>query len=358
MSIKSINNQLPKVTVCVPVRNGASTICRTLDSILAQDYPNFEIIVSDNCSIDETAKIVQKYSLRGVRYYLNPQLEAYGESNWNHILTLANGPLIALYHADDIYTPTMLRRQVEFLEAHLETSAVFTMSQTIDEQDRSIRMGCFRLPKELRGRTRFEFPEFFNATLKYRTFVPVPTMMTRRSVLDAVGVFRWQMFASASDIDLYLRMARQWGPIGVIAESLHKYRISSKQGTAQIINNRTKLFDYFCAIDAHLNDPEEKQVVYLQSLAFYELFRSSNLLTCALNLLVQGKKLEAHGCLRAALKRRQFVTAFKCPRMLLRLMIGVGLIISIYMGLGTFMGRQVNRLNMRRKAWHRKPVKR
>ena len=150
-----MTSELPQVTICVPVRNGESTICRTLDSILAQDYPNIEIIVSDNCSTDETAKNVQCYSGCGVNYYLNPQLEAYGESNWNHILSLAKGPLIALYHADDIYTPTMVRRQVEFLEAHSETSAVFTMSQTIDEQDRPIRMGCFRLPKKLRGQEFF-----------------------------------------------------------------------------------------------------------------------------------------------------------------------------------------------------------
>ena len=58
MSIKPINKQLAKVTICVPVRNGARTIQRTLDSLLNQDYPNYEIIVSDNCSDDDTANIV------------------------------------------------------------------------------------------------------------------------------------------------------------------------------------------------------------------------------------------------------------------------------------------------------------
>ena len=119
------NQQLPKVTICVPVRNGSRTIRRTLDSLLNQDYPNYEIIVSDNCSDDDTAKIISQYASNRVKYYFNQVLEKWGggESNWNHILTLAEGPLIALYHADDIYTPTMVRRQVEFLEAHPQVSA-------------------------------------------------------------------------------------------------------------------------------------------------------------------------------------------------------------------------------------------
>ena len=353
MSIKSINSQLPKVTICVPVRNGARTIQRTLDSLLNQDYPNYEIIVSDNCSDDDTANIVSQYVSNGVKYFINPVLEKWGESNWNHILSLAKGPFIALYHADDICTSTMVRRQVEFLLKYPEASAVFTMSQTIDEQDRPIRMGCFRLPKELRSRDRFEFPEFFNATLKYCTFVPVPTMMTRRPVLDAVGVFRWQMFASASDIDLYLRMARQWGPIGVIDVPLHKYRISSGQGSALITRNRTELADYFRTIDAHLNDSEDKRAVQPQSIAFYEMYRSADQVKCAMNLLIQKKTVEACANLWEALHWRHFVIALRRPRMLSWLLVGVVLLVSTSMGFGTSVARWVQREYARRNAWLR-----
>lgn len=351
-----MTSNTPKVTICVPVRNGVLTIGRTLDSILAQDYSNFEIIVSDNCSTDETAKIIQGYAARGVRYYFNPQKNANAEDNWNHILQFAAGPLIALYHADDIYTSTIVRRQVEFLNIHTEASAVFAMMQTIDEQDRPIRMGSMRLPKELRDRFLFEFPEFFNAILKYRTFVPVPTMMTHRSVIDAVGIFRPQIFASASDIDLYLRMARQYGPIGVINEPLHKYRISNLQGSVVIANNRTTLFDFFSVIDAHLNIPEEKQVVEPQSLMFYELYRFSNLLTCVVNLLVQKNIAEARTRLSNAVKWRYFVTAVKRPSLFTRLVIGLWLLISIYLGLGVFMGWQMSWIRARRNAWLRMPI--
>ncbi len=150
MSIKTINSQLPRVAICVPVRNGARTIQRTLDSLLNQDYPNYEIIVSDNYSNDDTANIVSQYASNGVKYFFNPVLEKWGaESNWNHILTLAEGPFIALYHADDIYTPTMVQRQVDFFLKYPEASAVFAMTQTIDEYDRPIKRGNIKLPQEV-----------------------------------------------------------------------------------------------------------------------------------------------------------------------------------------------------------------
>ncbi len=58
----------PFVTICVPARNAEHTLRRTLDSILAQDYSNFEVIVSDNLSGDRTASVIQEYAKQGVRY--------------------------------------------------------------------------------------------------------------------------------------------------------------------------------------------------------------------------------------------------------------------------------------------------
>ena len=348
---------LPRVTVCVPVRNGGLTIRRTLDSILAQDYPNFEVIVSDNCSTDDTAQIVRDYAERGVKYYLNPKMEASGESNWNNVLSLAQGPLIAVYHADDIYTPTMVRRQVSFLQAHPTTSAVFTQMQHIDEQDRPTRMGRSHVPGELAGQNLFPWPEFFNAVLKYGTFTPVPTMMTRREVIDAVGVFNWQLCGSASDIDLYLRMAYQWGAIGLIDEPLHLYRVSEQQGTALIARNRIELADFFRAIDLHLSNPDERQYAEPQALALYQAQRAGDRIVCAMHLLVQGKIAEARVMLQPAMHMRYFRSALKNPRLLLRLMMGVCFLVSIRLGLGTLLGKLVYRIHQRDLQRRRQPLR-
>ena len=345
----------PLVTICIPAFNAEATLARTLESILAQDYPNFEVIVSDNRSTDDTAQIVRGYAARGIRYFLKPEHSDLAEPNWNYVLSLASGPFIALYHADDLYTPTMVRRQVEFLQAHPEVSSVFTMTQMIDEHDRLIRMGSTRLPDELRGRGYFDFPTLLNAVLKYGNFMIVPTMMTRREILDAAGVFRWEKFASASDIDLYLRMA-QWGPIGIIDEPLHRYRISAEQGSAQLNRLRTYLAHFFVVLDCYLEMPEVKQFAQPQAVALYQMQRAADQVLCAMNLLALGRGNEARARLREALHWRHFVTALRRPRLLGRLVVGICLRVSLYGGFGTSLGRQVLRAYQRDLQRRRKPM--
>ena len=360
MSIKTINSRLPKVTICVPVRNGARTIQRTLDSLLNQDYPNYEIIVSDNCSDDDTAKIVRQYASNGVKYFINPVLEKWGESNWNHILTLAEGPFIALYHADDIYTPTMVRRQVEFLLKYPEASAVFAMTQMIDEYDRPIKRGSIKLPQELKGKEIFHYAEFLNYTLKYSTFVIVPTMMSKREIIDRVGVFNWEKYATASDIDLYLRMAKI-GSVGVIDEPLHKYRISDQQGSAQIFYQRTFLAHFFNVLDYYISMQDVREIIKKDALSVYRMRRAADQIRCAMNMLVQNRVAEAKTNLIHALKYAYIMEAFKRtflkrPQEFAFFCIGSILLASAYLGFGTFSGKQIYKLFQRYSRSQREPL--
>ncbi len=353
----------PKVTICIPVRNGARTIQRTLDSLLNQDYTNYEIIVSDNCSDDDTAKIVNQYASRGVQYYFNPVLQKGGaERNWNHILTLAKGRFIALYHADDIYAPTIVRRQVQFLLKYPKASAVFTMTQTIDEYDRPIKMGTIRLPKELRGKEIFQHVDFLNYVLKYGTFVIVPTMMSRRDTIDHAGVFNWDKYATASDIDLYLRMSKQ-GPIGIINEPLHKYRISDQQGSAQLFRQRTFLAHYFNVMDDHISTPEAATVIQQDAVAFYKTRRAADQVRCSLNMLQLDRLMEAKYNLTQAMKYEHVINAAKMailgrPQILALFLLGGILLISSYFGIASFCGHHIYELFQWRSRYRRTPMKR
>jgi len=330
--------ETPHVTICVPVHNAARTINRTLNSILAQDYLNYDVLVCDNLSSDDTAKIVKTYEGKGVRYFLNPVREKWGESNWNHALSLAEGPLIALYHADDLYTPTMVRRQVEFLQKHHQASAVFTMSQRIDEQDRPIRMGNIKLPEEYQGQDIFPFPDLFNAVLKHTNILVVPTMMTKKSVFDKAGNFNWQKFCSAADIDLYLRMA-QIGPIGIIDEPLHRYRISPQQGTNLINKSRTHLAHFFWVIDYWLFQPDMNQFVESSARSTYYMHRSSDQVFCAMNFALQGQTKEACTLLNEAITWNAFSLAYHNPRKFIQLTFGVILMLNLRLGIGKVIAR-------------------
>lgn len=339
------------MTICVPAYNAARTISRTLDSILSQDYSNYDVLLCDNFSSDDTAEIVKRYEDRNVRYFLNPVQERWGENNWNHALSLAEGPLIALYHADDLYTPTMVRRQVEFLQKNHHASAVFTTSQRIDEKDRPIRLGNITLPNEYKGKDIFSFPDLFNAALKYGTITVVPTMMARKSVLDKVGNFNWQQFCSAADIDLYLRMA-QVGHIGIIDEPLHRYRISPQQGTNVVDKSRTHLAHFFWVMDSWLAKPGMHQFTESSARKIYEMYRAADHVVCAMNYLLQGEQHQAKTLLSKELKLSHIITAMQRPQKLKSLLSGIVFLWCIRLGLGTFSGRciyKLQRLNMQRK---------
>ena len=118
----SININKPLVSVCIPAYNAGQTIGKTLDSIINQNYPNFEIIVSDNHSTDNTAEIVNQYQKCKVKYFLNPVRPdnlintSAVVSNFNYAISLAKGEFIAIYHADDIYLPTIIEQQVLFFQ--------------------------------------------------------------------------------------------------------------------------------------------------------------------------------------------------------------------------------------------------
>jgi glycosyltransferase involved in cell wall biosynthesis len=332
VNIHQPDPSLPLVTVCVPAHNAVRTLARTLDSILAQDYPSIEIIVSDYASTDQTAALVQQYAARGVRYVYN----AVGE-NWNSVLTLAASPLVALYHADDLYSPTMISRQVAFLQTRPNVCAVFTMSQGIDEADRPIRQGTMRLPSELYGQSCCDFPTLFNAILKHTDFICTPTMLARRETFEAVGNFNYA-FASALDLDLWLRMAR-WRPIGIIDEPLHRYRISPQQGSAQMESTRTFEAHYFAVMDHYLAIPEVRACAQADALRFYEMQRSIDRVGRALRLLINGQTTEAGALLQRAQPWKHFATARQRPYRLRQLLLGCALWLATRLKLGAAAGR-------------------
>lgn len=344
------------VTVCIPAYNASRTLQRTLDSIMSQDYPDFDVLVCDNSSTDNTTEIVRGYSDRGVRYFLNPVRTQCGENNWNHALSLAAGPLIALYHADDIYSPTMVRRQAEFLIAHPKASSVFTMTQMIDDLDRPNRMGIVRLPNALQGKELLSFATVLNGVLAHHNFMIVPTLMTRTDTLDAVGMFNPDDYSSAADIDLWLRMAC-WGPIGIIDEPLHRYRISPYSGTSRVNSFRTHLAHFYVVLDHYLSLPHVQTIVEPRAKSLYLMRRAVDQTICAMNLAVLGHLDDARIRLISALEWNHFTATRHEVRRLPQLLAGLCLLLAIRVGLGQCAGKILYHAYEWHSRWLRQPGK-
>jgi glycosyltransferase involved in cell wall biosynthesis len=107
----------PAVTIGMPVYNGAKYIEQALDSILAQTYTDFELIISDNASTDATEEICRRYADADdrIRYSRNPK-NLGAAANYNRVIHLARGRYFRHAAHDDILAPTNIERCVEILD--------------------------------------------------------------------------------------------------------------------------------------------------------------------------------------------------------------------------------------------------
>src|SRR5262249_23523731 len=118
---------VPKVSVGLPVYNGEKYLRTALDSILSQDYTDFELIISDNASTDATQAICQGYAAKDhrIRYYRNDtNIGACG--NFSRVVKLARGEFFKWATHDDVQLPGLLRRCVEVMEQAPATVVLVT----------------------------------------------------------------------------------------------------------------------------------------------------------------------------------------------------------------------------------------
>lgn len=132
---------MPKVSLGLPVFNGENFIRQAIESILAQTYRDFELVISDNCSTDGTREICDKYRLadRRIRLLVNPMNMGAGW-NQNRVMQLAEGEYFKLCAHDDILHPRMLERCVEALDRNPAASLAFTTTTFIDAEGREIEV--------------------------------------------------------------------------------------------------------------------------------------------------------------------------------------------------------------------------
>lgn len=114
---------LPKVSIIMSVYNGADYIEETLKSIFAQEYKNFELIIIDDASTDNTVEVINKFQDPRLILKINKENKRLAY-NLNIAISMATGKYLARMDADDICLKKRLTKQVEFLESHPEVFVV------------------------------------------------------------------------------------------------------------------------------------------------------------------------------------------------------------------------------------------
>jgi glycosyltransferase involved in cell wall biosynthesis len=179
----------PIVSFGVPVRNGEKYLPRLFDSLLAQDFSNFEVIIGDNLSDDRTEDICREYARRDPRIKYVRHEENLGQNgNFNRVFELSQGKYFRWIGDDDWLEPAYTRKCVEFLETHPDFGAVTT------EQDHVFDNGTSHY-KEYRGK-RCDSPlpylrfnqMLWLLTADYGFIDPIYTLYRREMILQSRGM--------------------------------------------------------------------------------------------------------------------------------------------------------------------------
>lgn len=296
----------PLVSILVPCYNGATHLREALDSLLAQTYGNIEILLLDDASTDETPSIAAEYGDRIL--HVRQQVNRYIYDNVNDGIGRARGELIATYHADDIYLPTIIEAQVSYLEAHPEVGAVFASDIFMDASGREY--GRLVLPPELRGERPLDYDTVLNALLDHRNrFLVCPTAMVRASVHREVGVYRQDRYGIASDLDMWLRISRRHS-VAILETHLMRYRHFHGNATQGYNHLRTAPDNFFGIVDDYLADGDLARA-RPQSLVHYEARRSEDRVMAAISHYIKGELPQG----RAALGAVRLSTIARTPEL-------------------------------------------
>jgi len=147
----------PVVSIGLPVYNGARHLAESIESLLAQTFIDFELIISDNASTDETETICRAYAARDQRIRYVRQPENLGSArNWNFVVDLARGEYFKWASANDLCAPQMLEHCVEVMRSEPDVVLCYGRTQLIDDEGKIIQVYPHDLEVlEARPSTRF-----------------------------------------------------------------------------------------------------------------------------------------------------------------------------------------------------------
>ena len=208
----------PRVSILMPVYNVAPYLREAMDSILTQTFQDFELIVLDDCSPDNSSEILDTYTdERIVRYRGEKNM---GLSNVLNVgMAMARGELIARMDSDDISTPERLATQVAYLDAHPEVDLC------------SCGMELFGAKQETW--VREANVEDVKITALFHSPILHASSVWRRASFERMGLRFLQEMVPAEDYDMWTRAMAAGLKLVNIPEVMYHYRIHPSQATTQ-----------------------------------------------------------------------------------------------------------------------------
>jgi glycosyltransferase involved in cell wall biosynthesis len=193
------SSTVPKVSVVLPVYNGDNFLVQTLDAILAQEFTDFELVICDNASTDQTSAICRRYVDLDARVTYHRNSHNIGMTgNFNKVIALAQGEYIKIAAHDDMIAPEFLKACVAVLDQHPDIILCYTDSKCIDANGQVIsgRNGTsaawfMNSPALPEMSSHQAWVRFYAHTCKARTWTQEFGLI-RRDILNKAG--QWGAF--------------------------------------------------------------------------------------------------------------------------------------------------------------------
>ncbi len=211
-------NPAPLVSVIMNCYNAAAYLAESIDSVYAQTFTDWEIILWDNCSTDDSPAISRRYDGR-LRYFRGETNVPLGHAR-NLAMAQACGEYIAFLDCDDTWVPTKLEKQVRLFRDFPETGIVYSDAEFFSGKSKGMKSFVRKTPPEGMA---------FRHLLTYFS-MPMCTNVFRRSLLAQHGGFDEQ-FNMVEDADFFLRLAYVV-PVKCVNEPLARRRMHQASWTA------------------------------------------------------------------------------------------------------------------------------
>ncbi|HCH69774.1 MAG TPA: glucosyl transferase [Colwellia sp.] len=259
-------NPLPMISVVIPIINGEKYIEQSIQSVLAQTYHNFELILVDDGCADDTLRLIEQFEDHRIRLIQQKNSGLSGARNTG--IEVSRGFYVALLDADDYWAPEKLSKHLHHLNTHPDVGVSYCPSLFVDEESQLLGVG--------------QFPKLTNVS-KQDVFCHNPVgngsvAVIRRSLLNDIGYFGLnqdkyrkmyfdESLRQSQDIELWTRIAltTQWKFEGII-EPLTYYRVDEE---GFCVNLEKRLHNWKHAVSQnYFRDPEFFKKHYTLAKAF------------------------------------------------------------------------------------------
>lgn len=236
-----------KLSVCIPTYNYGSYLAETIESILAQSFTDFELVIVDDNSRDNTREVVESYAQKDARIRFSVNGKNLGMvANWNHCLELARGRYVKFVFGDDLLASAdSLKKMVAVLDADPGVSLVCSARNFIDDKSAVIKVvSHFCRTGILPGTDVINY-----CLMRQGNLIGEPSVVMFRKAQASRGFL--PNYSQIVDLEMWFHLLEQ-GAFGYIDEPLCSFRIHEEQMTRKNRDSGADLDDVFYLVDDYL----------------------------------------------------------------------------------------------------------